>query len=274
MAAEQLVKYETRGNIAIFTLNRFKDRNAVSAELSEEFEAHLDRFEADDSVWVGIVQSCHPKVFCAGADLKSVNAGKSVQTSKGGFAGFVKYPRTKPLIACVDGAALAGGCEIVLGCDLVVASRKSTFGVPEVKRSLVPAAGGMFRLPQRVPLNVAMELMITGDPMPAERMYHFGLVNVLCEDGQSLAESLKLAERITINAPLAVREARRVTLSTLHMDEKKAFQESVKPMMTLMRTPDFKEGPRAFIEKRKPRWTGIDPIAKKKAQAAAAKAKL
>lgn len=269
--AGELVKFEKKGNVAIFTLNRYKDRNAISAELSEEFEQHLNAFEEDDSLWVGIIQSSHPKVFCAGADLKSINAGKSVQTQKGGFAGFVKYPRTKPIIACVDGFALAGGCEIVLSCDLVVASKKSAFGVPEVKRSLVPAAGGMFRLPKRLPLNIAMELMITGDPLSAERMHHFGLVNVLTEDGKALEAAEKLAARITINAPLAVREARRVTLATLLADDKKGFNESNKSMMTLMRTPDFKEGPRAFIEKRAPRWTGVDPIAKKKKAAAQAK---
>jgi len=215
-----LILFEKKGHIAIFTLNRPKAMNAVSAELSERFEALMEQFENDEDLWIGIVASSHPKTFCAGADLKSINAGKSVMTRKGGFAGFVHFPRTKPMIAAVDGYALAGGCEIVLTCDMVVASKKSKFGVPEVKRSLVPAAGGMFRLPRKLPEHVAMELLLTGDPLPAQRMYELGFVNVLCETGQVMEEALKLAKRVEINAPLAVFEARRVAMETLAKSEK------------------------------------------------------
>jgi enoyl-CoA hydratase len=134
---EEVILFEKRDNIAIFTLNRPKAMNAVSYELAQRFEKLMIEFEQDDSLWVGVICSSHPKVFCAGADLKSISQNKAVSTEKGGFAGFVNFPREKPLIACVDGMALAGGCEIVLTCDLIVASTKSQFGVPEVKRSLV-----------------------------------------------------------------------------------------------------------------------------------------
>jgi len=230
--------------------------NAVSAELSERFEALMEEFEKDENLWIGIVTSSHPKTFCAGADLKSVSAGKNIMTSKGGFAGFVHFPRTKPMIAAVDGYALAGGCEIVLTCDMVVASKKAKFGVPEVKRSLVPAAGGMFRLPRKLPEHIANELLLTGDPLPAQRMYDLGFVNVLCEDGKVMEEAMKLAKRVETNAPLAVFEARRVAMKTLGVTEEEAWDVSSESMPYLARTEDFREGPRAFIEKRAPRWTG------------------
>jgi len=254
--SEELVLFEKKGHVAIFTMNRPKAMNAVSGELSQRFEKLLDDFEADDDLWIGIVASSHPKVFCAGADLKAISSGERIFTEKGGFAGVVQYPRKKPLIAAVDGAALAGGCEIVLACDLVVASKASRFGVPEVKRSLVAAAGGLFRLPRKLPNAIAMELLLTGDPMPAERMYSFGFVNVLTEPGKALGGAMDMAKRIEVNAPLAVREARNVSLATTFMEDKDAFNESNAAMMRLARTPDFHEGPKAFIEKRPPKWTG------------------
>eukprot|EP01064_Diplonema_japonicum_P017763 TRINITY_DN2606_c1_g2_i1.p1 TRINITY_DN2606_c1_g2~~TRINITY_DN2606_c1_g2_i1.p1 ORF type:complete len:279 (+),score=84.51 TRINITY_DN2606_c1_g2_i1:56-838(+) len=254
--SEPVVLYEKRGNVGIFTLNRPKAMNAVSHEVSQTFEKLMDDFEADENVWVGIVRSSHPKVFCAGADLKSVSRGKKVSTAKGGFAGFVQYPRTKPMIACVDGAALAGGCEIVLSCDLIVASDASRFGLPEVKRSLIPAAGGMLRLPKKLPYSLAMELILTGDPMPAAKLHQHGMVNVLCPKGQSEQAALDLAARLAVNAPLAVREARRVVIDNLTTSEADGFKDSTKGMASLISTPDFSEGPKAFIEKRAPRWTG------------------
>mmetsp|Transcript_11845 Transcript_11845/g.13720 ORF Transcript_11845/g.13720 Transcript_11845/m.13720 type:complete len:256 (-) Transcript_11845:26-793(-) len=252
MEEQDLVLFEKKGHIAIFTLNRPKAMNAVSAELSERFEALMEEFEKDENLWIGIVTSSHPKTFCAGADLKSVSAGKNIMTSKGGFAGFVHFPRTKPMIAAVDGYALAGGCEIVLTCDMVVASKKAKFGVPEVKRSLVPAAGGMFRLPRKLPEHIANELLLTGDPLPAQRMYDLGFVNVLCEDGKVMEEAMKLAKRVETNAPLAVFEARRVAMKTLGVTEEEAWDVSSESMPYLARTEDFREGPRAFIEKRAP----------------------
>lgn len=261
MAEEQVVLFEKRGHIGIFTLNRPKAMNAISGQVSEQFEAHLEKFEADDDLWIGIVESSHPKTFCAGADLKSVNKGEPVQTVKGGFAGFVNFPRTKPMIAAVDGNALAGGCEIVLTCELVVASKKSVFGVPEVKRSLIPAAGGLFRLPQKIPHAIAMELMLTGDPITCERAYQVGLVNQVCEEGREnvMKAAIALAERITVNAPLAVREAKACVDEFVKaaVKDDDAFNRSMEGLGMLATTPDFMEGPLAFIEKRPPKWTGI-----------------
>jgi len=257
--AQQVVLFEKQGHVGIFTLNRPEAMNAISGAVSEQMEAHLEAFEADDDLWIGIVESSHPKTFCAGADLKAINKGENIQTAKGGFAGIVAFPRKKPLIAAVDGNALAGGCEIVLACDLVVASKKAVFGVPEVKRSLIPAAGGLFRLPRKLPHAVAMELMLTGDPMSCERAHQVGLVNHICEaEGREavLKAALALAERITVNAPLAVREAKACVdeFTTAGLSDEDALNRSARGMATLMMTPDFMEGPKAFIEKRQPAW--------------------
>jgi enoyl-CoA hydratase len=252
----ELVKFQVQGHVAIFTLDRPAAMNAVSGDLSQRFEALLEKFEKDDDLWIGIVCSSHPKVFCAGADLKAISKGQNIATKKGGFAGIVHFPRTKPLIAAVDGAALAGGCEIVLSCDMVVASKVSRFGVPEVKRSLVPAAGGLFRLPRKIPQAIAMEMLLTGDPLTAQRMYELGFINHLTEPGQALAGALDLAKKIEVNAPLAVREARNIALSLELADDARAWKESSESMRRLAQTPDFYEGPKAFAEKRSPKWTG------------------
>lgn len=259
MSTEPLLKYTRlpESHVAIFTLNRPEAMNAVSYELAQAFEKSVADFEADDEMWVGIVCSSHPKVFCAGADLKSISQGKAVFTSKGGFAGFVNFPREKPVIACVDGMALAGGCEIVLACDLVVASKKSQFGVPETKRSLVAAAGGLYRLPRKIPRHVAMEMLLTGDPIPAERAYNLGFVNRLTEPGKSMEAAMELAKQITVNAPLAVRASLRIVNESFQvLTEKEQRRLSDEALPALSQTDDFREGPKAFIEKRAPRWTG------------------
>jgi enoyl-CoA hydratase len=180
----------------------------------------------------------------------------ALATSRGGFAGLVRRERTKPLIAACDGPALAGGTEIVLSCDLVVASTNARFGVPEVKRSLAAAAGGLFRLAKVLPRNVATELVLTGDPITAERAHELGMVNELCEPGQALERALAFAERIAVNAPLAVRESLGVMRASEDVDDDEAFRLSNAAMARLSKTEDFAEGPRAFIEKREPRWQG------------------
>src|SRR5215212_10266320 len=165
-----MVEYRQEGRVAVLTINRPEARNAVNGDVARSMEAGLDRLEADDDTWVGVVTGTGP-VFSAGADLKAIASGQAadLQTKRGGFGGITARERTKPLVAAVDGPALAGGCEIVLSCDLVVASTNARFGIPEVKRSLVAAAGGLFRLPRAIPRNVAMELALTGDPIDAER---------------------------------------------------------------------------------------------------------
>ncbi|MCS5681042.1 MAG: crotonase/enoyl-CoA hydratase family protein [Actinomycetota bacterium] len=249
------VTYEEVGNVRVITLDRPEARNAVSHEVSSELEEHLDTFEADEAAWVAVLAANGP-VFSAGADLKSVSSGKAIETEKGGFAGLVRYPRTKPLIAAVDGPALAGGLEIVLSCDLVVASTAAQFGIPEVKRSLIAGAGGLFRLPASIARNVAMELALTGDPISAERAFGIGLVNEICEPGEVVAAALDLARRITVNAPIAVRESRKVLLESQGVSDEEGWQITRDHFRVVLKTEDFQEGPLAFVEKRPPVWKG------------------
>ena len=165
--------------------------------------------------------------------------------------------RTKPLIAAVDGPALAGGTELVLSCDLVVASRTAVFGIPEVKRNLVAAAGGLFRLPRKIPRNIAMELALTGRlDFPAERAHHFGWVNVLCEEGEALSAAETLAGQITENAPLAVRESRKIMIGSTDEPDEIGWKMSGDGIVAMFSTEDFAEGLNAFIEKRPPVWKG------------------
>ncbi|HYZ99950.1 MAG TPA: crotonase/enoyl-CoA hydratase family protein [Acidimicrobiales bacterium] len=251
------VELEQRGPYAVIRINRPEARNAVNGEVAQGIEGAIDQIEADDDVWVGILTG-EPPVFSAGADLKEINAGNAAKlaTPRGGFAGIVQRERTKPLIAAVDGPALAGGTEIVLACDLVVASRSATFGIPEVKRSLVAAGGGLFRLGRKLPFNLAMELALTGDPISAEVAHQHGLVNRLVDDGEALEAAVRLAEQVCANAPVAVRESRRVVLEATHAADELGWKMSVDAMAAATGSEDFREGLTAFIEKRPPAWTG------------------
>jgi enoyl-CoA hydratase/carnithine racemase len=251
------VDFEQRGPYAIVTINRPEARNAVNGAVAQGIEAAIDRIEEDDGIWVGIVTGV-PPVFSAGADLKEINAGNAaaLMTKRGGFAGIVQRERTKPLIAAVDGPALAGGSEIALACDLVVASSTATFGIPEVKRSLVAGAGGLFRLGRKLPLNVAMELALTGDPIDATRAHHHGLVNRLVEPEGALAGAVELADRICANAPVAVRLSRQVVLDATYAGDEVGWKLSAEAMGQAMSSEDFSEGLMAFIEKRPPAWKG------------------
>lgn len=252
-----IVDIEEQGRIAVITINRPEARNAVNGDVATGIEAAIDRLEESDDLWVGVLAGSGP-TFSAGADLKAIASGQAggLSTKKGGFAGLVRRDRTKPLIAAVDGAALAGGCEIVLSCDLVVASTAARFGLPEVKRSLAAAAGGLFRLVHAIPPKVAMEIVLTGEPIEAERAHHFGLVNQLVEEGQALSAAISLAEKICENAPLAVRESRSVVKAAQWASEDELWEMSARAMGKLASTEDFAEGPRAFIEKRAPEWKG------------------
>lgn len=244
-------------HVLVATINRPDARNAVDGAVAKGLEAAIDQLEGDDGLWVGIVAGV-PPVFSAGADLKVINAGRGAEltTKRGGFAGITRRERTKPLIAAVDGPALAGGAEIVLACDLVVASSAACFGIPEVKRSLIAAGGGLFRLPRRIPLNVAMGCALTGDPIDAEAAHRFGLVNQLVEPGAALDAARALAGRITANAPVAVRESRRILLESVMADDEVAWRRSTDGLLAAMGSEDFGEGLSAFIEKRPPAWTG------------------
>jgi enoyl-CoA hydratase len=251
------VNTEVRGRVLIITLDRPEARNAVNGDVANGIEAAIDQLENDSELWVGIIRSSGT-VFCAGADLKEVSAGngRNLSTQRGGFAGLVKRERSKPLIAAVNGAAVAGGCEIVLSCDMVIAAEGARFGLPEVKRSLAAAAGGLFRLPRAVGMGPAMEMILTGDPISADRAYQLGLVNhVVPLDGLTDA-ALELAERIVVNAPLAVRASREIAMKALALDDAELWKMSAAASKAMSETEDFKEGPRAFIEKRAPVWKG------------------
>ena len=251
-----MIDYETRGNVAVITIDRPEARNAVNAEVASGIEAAIDRMEADDDVWIGVLTHTGP-VFCAGADLKAINAGEGggLSTRTGGFGGITAKERTKPIIAACNGPAYAGGCEIVLACDLLVAAEDTAFGVPEVKRNLVAAAGALFRLPAVLPRNVAMEMLLTGDPIDAPRAHALGFVNRLTAPGGAVDGALELAAQVTANAPLAVRASRRVALGT-YADDEAGFAASTSAIAEVMASEDTKEGLMAFIEKRAPRWTG------------------
>ena len=252
-----MVEVEVRGNVAVISINRPEARNAVNGAVASGLEAAIDRLEADDNLWVGVLAGKGP-VFCAGADLKAINSGQAADlaTQKGGFAGFVARHRDKPIIAAVDGPALAGGCELCLACDMIVASREARFGVPEVKRSLAAAAGALFRLPKVLPRNVANWMVATGEPISAVDAERHGMVNVLCDPGKAVDTAVELAGLICQNAPLAVRESMRVMREMALADDKSAFRRSNEAMMNLAQTEDFWEGPKAFIEKRPPVWKG------------------
>jgi enoyl-CoA hydratase len=257
-----MVDYEVQGRIALLTLNRPEARNAVNGEVATAMEAAVDAMEADPDVWIGVLRANtagqERPVFSAGADLKAINAGQggSLITARGGFAGFAYRDRVKPVIAAVDGLATAGGCEIVLACDLVVATTRSAFGLAEVKRNLVAGAGGLFRLPRAIGRSAAMEAILTGEPLSAPRAHELGLVNRLVEPGQAEHEACTLAAKICENAPLAVWESRKVVVAADHEDDETLKAMTNAATSKVMHSEDLKEGLAAFIEKRAPQWKG------------------
>jgi enoyl-CoA hydratase len=256
------VRYRVDGHVAIITLDRPEARNAVNGAITSGLEAAVDEMESDDNVWVGILHASTEgqsrPVFCAGMDLKALNSGEAQasNTERGGFAGFVYRERRKPVIAAVDGLATAGGCELVLACDLVVASEQASFGLAEVKRNLVAAAGGLYRLPRAIGKSAAMEAILTGEPITAERAYQLGLVSRLTPAGGALDGALALAQAIALNAPLAVWASRAVVLAADDASDAELRAMSHSASAQMMRSEDLKEGLTAFIEKRPPIWKG------------------
>jgi enoyl-CoA hydratase len=257
-----IVEYEVRGKVAIITLNRPEARNAVNGDVASGLEAAIDKLEADSNVWVGILAANtagqERPVFCAGADLKAINSGQAaaLNTERGGFGGFVYRDRKKPVIAAVDGLATAGGCELVLACDMLVATTRSAFGLAEATRNLIAGAGGLFRLPRAIGRAVAMEAILTGESFSAQRAYELGMVNKLVEPNTALDAALDLALRVCKAAPLAVWASRKIILASETESDQTLIDMTNKEFGAVLASEDTKEGLTAFIEKRPPNWQG------------------
>lgn len=251
---------ERRGNTLLITINRPEARNAVNAEVSVGVGDALQQAQDDPEIRAVVITGSGDKSFCAGADLKALSRGENIMHPdhpEWGFAGFVEHYIDKPVIAAVNGTALGGGSEISLGSDLVVAQSSAQFGLPEVKRGLVAAAGGMFRIVDQLPRKIAMQLLVTGDPITADEAARWGLVNQVVADGTVVEAALALADRITVNAPLAVQASKRVALGVddgVITAESAAWKRSNREMRAVFGSEDAMEGPLAFAQKRAPVW--------------------
>ncbi len=248
------VLIEIRDGILIVTLNRPEAKNAATKLLSELVAAAMDQLDGDDALRVGIITGAGG-TFCSGMDLKGFLRGETPFVPGRGFAGLTEAPPKKPLIAAVNGYALAGGFEIMLACDLVVANKDAKFGIPEAKRGLAAAAGGLVRLPRQITPRLAMELALTGDFVSAGRAYEMGLINRVT-DGDALDGALELAASITANGPLAVAASKRVIVESREWSEAEMWKKQGETLGNLFMTEDAREGAAAFAEKRKPNWKG------------------
>ncbi|HKP63065.1 MAG TPA: crotonase/enoyl-CoA hydratase family protein [Polyangiales bacterium] len=252
---EEVLRSETRDNLLILTLNRPYAKNAFNAALSQALSAALDRFEEDPALRVGVLTGAGGS-FSAGMDLKALLKGEVSSTEKRGGFGILARPPNKPLIAAVEGYAVAGGMELALSCDLIVASSEAKFGLPEVKRGLVAVGGALFRLPKRIPYHVAVELALTGETISAERAQQLGLVSQVVQPGAALDAACELARRIGQNGPLAVAATKQILAKAYEWNEENAWKEQHKLARTALRSKDATEGSRAFAEKRPPVWRG------------------
>ncbi len=245
---------EVRGNVLIVILNRPEAKNAANKALAEGVAAAMDTLDSDPNLRVGIITGSGG-TFCSGMDLKGFLAGETPQIPGRGFAGLTESPPKKPLIAAVDGYALAGGFEIALACDLIVANKDSKFGIPEVKRGLAAAAGGLVRLPRQIPQRLAMELALTGEFISAARAYEMGLINRIVH-GVALDGALDLAETISANGPLAVAASKQVIRDQQDWSQAEQWKKQYELTSHVFSSKDAREGAAAFAEKRAPNWTG------------------
>ena len=248
----ELVQVEPRDHVLVITILREHKRNAIDREVADGIDEGLNRLDDDPDLWVGVLTGT-PTVFSAGSDLTSRG---DYFTERGGEYGVIRRNRRKPLIAAVEGPALGGGMEVVLACDLVVASSTARFGLPEVSIGALPTCAGLFRTHQSLPLNLARELILTGDPIEAARAHAAGLVNVVTEPGQALTGALALAERICRNAPLSVQASLTAVNRVVRSGDPAGWDLTRAAQESLGGTHDLEEGIRAFLEKRPPQWTG------------------
>ncbi|WP_029107980.1 crotonase/enoyl-CoA hydratase family protein [Mycobacterium sp. URHD0025] len=251
---------EKRGNVLLITINRPEARNAINASVSIAVGDALEQAQNDPEIRVVVLTGSGDKSFCAGADLKAISRGENLfhpEHPEYGFAGYVSHFIDKPTIAAVNGTALGGGTELALASDLIVAEESAKFGLPEVKRGLIAGAGGVFRIAEQLPRKVANELLFTGEPMPSADALRWGLINQVVPDGTVVDAALKLAERITGNAPLAVQASKRVAYGAdegVITGDKDGWKRTNREFSTLLQTEDAKEGPLAFAQKREPVW--------------------
>jgi enoyl-CoA hydratase len=249
---------ERRGHVEILTINRPEARNAINGAVSMAMSTAMDALTDDAECWVVVVTGSGDKAFSAGMDLKAFSSGEGgdIMGASGGFGGLTQRDFPKPIIAAVNGSALAGGFEIMLSCDLVVAAEHATFGIPEAKRGLIAGAGGLIRMPKRLPMAVALELAMTGDAISAARAFELGLVNKVVPADDLLSETTALAERIAANAPLAVRYSKSVMKRAAEVSEADGWKINGEAVGVVFSSADAMEGPIAFAEKRPPNWQG------------------
>ncbi|HEY1444316.1 MAG TPA: crotonase/enoyl-CoA hydratase family protein [Acidimicrobiales bacterium] len=249
---------ERRGNVEILTINRPEARNAINGAVSRAMSSTMDELAGDTGCWVVVITGSGDKAFSAGMDLKAFSSGEGgdIIGASGGFGGITQRDFAKPIIAAVNGSALAGGFEIMLSCDLVVAADHATFGIPEAKRGLIAGAGGLIRMPKRLPMAIALELAMTGDPIDAERALALGLVNKVVPSATLMDEAVALAERIAANAPLAVRYSKKVMKQAADLPEADGWKINAEAVGVVFSSADAMEGPVAFAEKRPPKWQG------------------
>lgn len=253
MTSEVLVTQDD--GIQTITINRPEARNAMTLAAAKAIAAALDELDSRDDLRIGILTGAGG-TFCAGMDLKGFLRGERPSLPERGFGGLTRKPPRKPLIAAVEGYALAGGFELVLACDLVVASESAQFGVPEVKRGLAATAGGLVRLPRQLPYRIALELALTGDMFPARRAYEYGLINRLTPPGEALAEARRLAQSIAANGPLSVAASKRVIIESQDWSSADVWDKQAALTEHVFTSADAREGSAAFAEKRKPVWQG------------------
>ncbi|HEX3511639.1 MAG TPA: crotonase/enoyl-CoA hydratase family protein [Solirubrobacteraceae bacterium] len=246
---------ERDGNVLVVTLNRPEVRNAVNGALAEGLAHALDELDGDAQLSVGVLTGAGG-FFCAGMDLGAFVKGESPWYGDRGFAGIAQRASRKPLIAAIEGFAVAGGMEIALACDMIVAARGAKMGIPEAKRSLIAAGGALLRLPRRMPYHVVMELALTGDPLPAERFAELGLVNRITEPGGAVAAALELAARVAANGPLALEASKRILQEQVDWSSDEMWAKQGEISGPVMASEDAKEGASAFKEKRDPVWKG------------------